>query len=373
MKILLVIDHFGSGGAQRQMVNLACGLKAKGHDVEMLIYFPGETFFRPLIDESEIPVHEVTKGRGFSFKVLWRLITLLRTERFDGVISFLTSPNIYCELARLANPGVKLVVSERSSKALDGSCFSAVFRRVLHGLADYIVSNSKTQTAWLSRFPWLRTKARTIYNGYSIPSYIRHQPAAGRNGCCYLVVGRVDAGKNGLRLIEALALYHQRHGVVPPLSWAGRRENSAASKGYIDRMEQLLIRHPEVAACWQWLGERNDVPELLASHDALIHPSLYEGLPNVVCEAFIAGCPVIASNVCDHPVLVEDGVRGLLCSPLSAESICAAIERFEVLSAVERMQMGINARKYAEERLSMERMVKAYESLLEDSAMPQSS
>ena len=46
MKILCVIDSLGSGGAQRQIVNLACGLKKKGHDVDVFVYFPEFSFFR---------------------------------------------------------------------------------------------------------------------------------------------------------------------------------------------------------------------------------------------------------------------------------------------------------------------------------------
>ena len=112
------------------------------------------------------------------------------------------------------------------------------------------------------------------------------------------------------------------------------------------------------------MGERQDVPSLLQQTDALIHISLFEGLPNVVCEAFIAGRPVIASNVCDHPLLVEDKVRGILCDPLSVESICSAIQRFVNLTSEERHNMGNNARRYAEQHLSAERMVSEYEKLL---------
>ena len=50
MKVLLVIDHFGPGGAQRQIVELACGMQRRGHEIEMFVYFPEHGFFRPLLD-----------------------------------------------------------------------------------------------------------------------------------------------------------------------------------------------------------------------------------------------------------------------------------------------------------------------------------
>lgn len=346
------------------MVNLACGLRANGYDVEMLVYFPRETFFRHLIDEALIPVHEVIKGRGFSFKVLWRLMKLLRSRRYEAMISFLTAPNIYCELAKMTNPATRLIVSERSSNALDGAPVGAMVRRLLHLIADSVVTNSESHGNWLRRNPWLRKKTKTIYNGYAIASQPDRHLSSHNGELRYLVIGRVDAGKNGLRLIQALILFRSKHGRSPAISWAGRREAADGSREYIEEMEALLAQQPAISANWHWLGERRDVPELLAAHDALIHPSLYEGLPNVVCEAFIAGCPVIASNVCDHPMLVEDGSRGFLCDPLSVESICGAMERFENLNQRDRSKMGMNARKYAEERLTIGRMVSAYEALL---------
>ena len=66
-------------------------------------------------------------------------------------------------------------------------------------------------------------------------------------------------------------------------------------------MDNLIFSHPSLQSSWHWLGERSDIPKLLATTDALIHVSLYEGLPNAICEAFIASTPVIASAVCDHP------------------------------------------------------------------------
>ena len=100
MKIICFIDSLSSGGAQRQMVNLARGLKAKGHTVELLLYFPEFDFFRSEIEQAEILIHEVSKGKGFSWNVVWTLVKLYRTGKYDGLISFLDSPNLYAEIAK---------------------------------------------------------------------------------------------------------------------------------------------------------------------------------------------------------------------------------------------------------------------------------
>ena len=48
----------------------------------------------------------------------------------------------------------------------------------------------------------------------------------------------------------------------------------------------------------------------------------------VLCEAMLSGCFVVASSVCDHPKIIGDNERGILCDPLSPESICIALENF---------------------------------------------
>lgn len=366
MKLLCVIDSLGSGGAQRQMVNLACGLKARGHEVEMLVYFPQYQFFRSHVDSAGIVVHEVEKGLGFSWKVVLRISRLMHIGKYDALISFLGAPNLYCELAKiLTKSRTRLIVSERSNSVGEKGTFLPVLFRLMHWVADAVVANSNSHAEWLRKRPWLRSRTHVIYNGYAISSFeLRPRGYKIDTQLSYLVVGRVHSGKNGVRLIEALALYVKKHGYAPSVAWVGRQETDAESGGVRKQMEELLSQHPDVAASWQWMGERNDVGELLQLADAVIHVSLYEGLPNVICEAFIAGRPVIASNVCDHPVLVEDGVRGVLCEPLSAKSICEAIERYEALTMAARAKMGVNARRYAEDNLSIGRMVSAYEDLL---------
>ena len=48
MKILFFIDDLGSGGAQRQLVNLAIQISTLGNDVDVLSY-SGNNYYRELL------------------------------------------------------------------------------------------------------------------------------------------------------------------------------------------------------------------------------------------------------------------------------------------------------------------------------------
>jgi glycosyltransferase involved in cell wall biosynthesis len=366
MKVLLIIDHFGLGGAQRQMVELACGLKRNGHEVEMFVYFPQHDFFRPLLQEYGIAFHEYPKGRGFSFGVLAGLISHLRKRRFDAAISYLTSPNIYAEMAVPFARGMKLVVSERVGRHDDKSAALAFLRRAMHTLSDAVVTNSRAHSDWLKRKWWLRRKAVCIYNGLNLERFRPENDVVEPGGDLRLIgIGRVGPQKNILRLIAALSILQTKFGISPQVSWAGSRDDGEDGRSYCRQIDDALDALPEVRSRWHWLGVQADVPGLLRRHHALIHPSLYEGLPNAVCEALATGVPVLASDVCDHPLLVADGERGFLFDPESTHGIAAAIAKFSALTDDERRVFSLNARAYAVANLSVEKMVSAYEHLLE--------
>ncbi|MEP7242301.1 MAG: glycosyltransferase family 4 protein, partial [Gammaproteobacteria bacterium] len=338
MKLLLVIDHLGMGGAQRQLVELACGLARRGHQIEIFVYFPQYDFFRKRVEAQGIRVIACEKGGGFSTEVWRQLVRLRRGGGFDLVVSFLNSPNVYTELAKIAAPGIPLVVSERCTSHDDATFAAPLARRLLHAVADHVVTNSETHARWLNLKPWLRGKASCIYNGVDLESLRLGEVAAPvAQELRLLAVGRICPQKNLLNLIAALGLFHQQRGFVPCLSWAGKQDDDVESVSYRKLIDGALEKLPQVREQWHWLGQQADMPGLFRTHDALIHPSFYEGLPNAVCEALAAGKPVLVSNVCDHPLLVAEGKRGFLFDPADPTTIAAAMGKVADLDAAGRL------------------------------------
>ncbi|WP_274630895.1 glycosyltransferase [Arvimicrobium flavum] len=103
-----------------------------------------------------------------------------------------------------------------------------------------------------------------------------------------------------------------------------------------------------------FLGQRADVPDLLAAADLFVLPSLFEGLPIVVLEAMALALPVVATRIggtlealgSDHPLLVPAG------SPYSlAGAIVAALANGPGSRTV-----GIRGRARFEQRFTAARM-----------------
>jgi glycosyltransferase involved in cell wall biosynthesis len=105
-----------------------------------------------------------------------------------------------------------------------------------------------------------------------------------------------------------------------------------------------------------FLGDRTDVPQLLAQSQIFILTSHYEGLPISILEAMRAGLPVIATKVNGIPEEVEHGKTGLLVSDKDVKEVAKALSIL-IESPELRQQMGEAARKKFLEEFTIERML----------------
>ncbi len=115
----------------------------------------------------------------------------------------------------------------------------------------------------------------------------------------------------------------------------------------------------------RFLGERSDVPDLVAAFDVAALSSDFEGSPLSVMEYMEAGKPVVATRVGGLPDLVEEGVSGLLVDPQDPGALAAALA--EVLRDPERAaRMGEAGRVRRRETFSIEATARAVGELYEE-------
>jgi len=90
--------------------------------------------------------------------------------------------------------------------------------------------------------------------------------------------------------------------------------------------------------------EAGRMQELYAEHDVFLFPSLMEGLPSVLLEAMATGMPVITTETCGMPDVVEDEVNGLLIPPANSAAIEQSVLRLADSPELRR-KLGIAARE----------------------------
>jgi len=115
----------------------------------------------------------------------------------------------------------------------------------------------------------------------------------------------------------------------------------------------------------QFLGHREDVPNLLAAADLLVLPSAYEGLPNVVLEAMRFRKPVVATAAPGTTEVVVDGVTGLL-TPIGDPPKLARALRDVIRDPELAARLGAAGRARAEECFRVDTMVQRFADLYEE-------
>lgn len=367
LRLLFVIDNLSTGGAQRQMVNLAIGMRSRGHLVDLFCYAPGDLLAKPLY-EAGIPVHRHFKRSRYSVGVIFALRKIIETTRCDLVLSFLSTPNVYALVAGqlLARRRVPVVVSERFCDLEDNVDLRERLVRMLYRYAAHIVVNSHHQRLNLAtKYPSLRDRLTTIYNGYDLQVFRPPPVEPADETLKLLTIASVSPYKNGLCLVEALKMLKQEHCALFYVDWIGQRVLAGARLRYLREMEDKIHSYG-LEHCWHWLDQRSDIVEQLHQHDVLVHPSYGEGLPNVVCEALACARPVIVSDTLDHGNLVQHNRSGYLFDWQDPADLAEKIKTFACLSPEERRQMGQHGRRFAEENLSLSRFTDEYERLFAD-------
>jgi len=122
-----------------------------------------------------------------------------------------------------------------------------------------------------------------------------------------------------------------------------------------------------VAGQVRWHGFRRDVEAWLANCDALLMPSLHEGLPYVLLEAMALGTPVFGSRVGGLAETLRDGETGALFPPDGEAALRALIERLAADPAWGRA-LGEAARAVQRARFTLDGMGAAYWRVYADAA-----
>jgi glycosyltransferase involved in cell wall biosynthesis len=131
-----------------------------------------------------------------------------------------------------------------------------------------------------------------------------------------------------------------------------------------ERVERLTDEM-QLTGSVRFLGNRLDVPMVLAAIDILVHPSEQEGFSNAILEGMAAGRPVIATDVGGNAEAVVHEETGLLVPSGDPAALATAIERLFARPELAEL-FGIAGRQRVEREFGMDRMTSAYERLYMD-------
>jgi glycosyltransferase involved in cell wall biosynthesis len=320
-KVLHLISSGGFYGAERMVVQLSLALEKLGCHT-LLGVFRNEP--RPNLEVAKqaraagLRVVEIPCYGRIDWAAAKRIRGLAAEFQANVVHSHGYKPNIYAMLT-LGTAGPKLV----------STC---------HGYVDDTLAmrvNEKLNRFLLRRYPAVAAVSKevrdnlvlsgvpaktvcVVHNGIDCDAFVAALPSLSREGARFLVgfVGRLVPLKNPEAFIT---LAREVVSQIPNARFVFVGEGPERSK-LASLRDQWGMNH---SICF--VGFRPDMPQVYASLDVLVLPSIHEGMPMTILEALAAATPVVATRVGAIGDVVTHGETGLLVTPGNRQELYSAV------------------------------------------------
>jgi glycosyltransferase involved in cell wall biosynthesis len=337
-KLVILTTSLKKAGAETQAVRMAVGMSERGWSVTIISLLPICDFVKTL-KQAGVEYKTLNIKSFFSlFGSSIRLLKILRKIKPVVMVTFNYHANILGKvLGRLS--GVSVIASIRNE------FFGGVIREKLEQatgrLAKLTTTNSRiVARSLVERKIANREKIQFIPNMITIPDLditpeqkneIRHKAGCGAVDFLWISVGRLEKAKNIPCLIKAFEVASAQ---LPDIRLA------VVGYGSLENEIMGLIEKSSAIEKIKFLGEQNNILELMASSNAFVMSSVWEGMPNAVIEAMSMGLPVVATSVGGVEELV-DNQAGIVVPPFDSLAIADAIINISSRDTKEQKGMGL--------------------------------
>ena len=283
----------------------------------------------------------------------FRLAAMIRRYKPDVIQSWMYHSDLIATIAWLLSGRARrsrliwgIRCSDMETRSY-GRSLGLVIRAcaLLSRLPDAVIANSEAGVRVHRRLGYRPRRFLVVDNGIDVRRFapdakarreVREQLGVPSSEVLLALVARVDPMKDHATFLKAF-----------------RRVRGAGAL-LVGRGTKSL---PEVPGLYR-LGQRGDVPRLLAACDIVVCSSAFgEGFSNAIAEGMAAGLAPIATEVGDARRII--GEAGLVVPPRDPEALAQAIRRL-VENEAERRELGRRARRRIVERFSLERASRAF-------------
>lgn len=314
-----------SGGIEAIVCNLVNEM-SKAHDVTLCTIFQpteDDVFYRKL-DEN---VKKITIGKkhfGFSIKEIWKIYRVISQGHYD-VVHIHGCFQYYFLAIALLHSKVKFVYTihsdaRKENQAWDWRLFKLKKYMFAHRWMWPVTISEASQQSFEELY---HCKSHLIFNGIAknktelSNNNVINRLRKSKDTKVFIHAGRISKPKNQLVLCRVFKqLVANGKDVV--LVIAGSPEEKAIYESIKPYFSDRII----------YLGERNDIAELMSHADAFCLPSLWEGLPVTLLEALSVGCIPICSPVGGIVNVIESGKNGLLSKDSSESEYLKTVNAF---------------------------------------------
>jgi len=359
INVLHLIDSLGVAGTERQLVLNVTSLNRMRFR-SYVCYLHGPNNLEKHFVNGGVPVYRLdVRGKRHWISGALKLrklvktlnIDLIHTQLFEsdvigGLAGRLTGVPVVSTLANICYERELLIDNPHLNNFKMRTVRLAHGYVIRHCFRVIAVSGSVSSSAILN-LGVIEDKITTIYRSLS-PEWLKRMDATAimplKNSLGFqgywpiiLNIGRLRPQKGQRYLIEAMPDII-RHYPQAKLIIAG--------DGYLGRHLMEITKNLGVEEYVDFLGQRDDVQDLLRISDIFVFPSLFEGCPNALIEAMSMEVPCVASSIDPVMEVTENGVMAKMVRPQNAQSISQEVLNILVDSTRAKL-MAKNAARFA--------------------------
>jgi glycosyltransferase involved in cell wall biosynthesis len=293
-RVLYLTTSMDRGGAQRQIVDLAARLGSAGWKAAVLS-MTTPTHYLDELAAADIDVTSLDMAPGRPTVGAWiRYGRFIRRWKPDVIHSHMVHANLLARTGRLFAPRVPVICTVHN--VVEGARWREIAYRLTDPLATVTTAVSEAAAERYVRVGAVpKGRIEAVPNGFDfsrqVPTgaaeAVREELGVG-DGFLWVSVGRLDRQKGYDLLLTAFDAVRRTRPDVR-LAIAGDGPEREALAKIVDRLD--------LADSAFLLGDRHDVPAILAAADAFVLSSRWEGLPMVLLEAGAAELPIVSTDV----------------------------------------------------------------------------
>lgn len=360
MRIMLVVNSIGVGGAERVVSSLANAFATRGHAV-CIVALEAKRPALPVSDSVQLVELNARKSMGGLLHVITSLRDVVRSFKPDIVHSHMIHSNLVTRLVRCMVPIPRLISTAHNSH--DGGWHRVLANRLTHRLADLATNvSSEAVAAYEKRRAVPQGQMLTVHNGIDTRAFhfsqgcreqVRDLLGVGSSTPLILAVGRLEPQKNYPNLLNALSR------LPGHLRWRAMIAGTGPLQAELLKLTDDLGLTDRVS----FLGVRSDVRDLMNAADVFVLSSDREGFPMVVGEAMACERLVVATDCGGVAEFI--GEAGCLVPPNSSDALAAEIAQAIMMPTDEVRQIGQQARERVQSLFSLDAAVERWLSLYE--------
>ena len=315
MKICVLINGFGQGGAQRQCIHLLNYLQDRG-DVTVLLFYFFEGEYFDLLNKKGIVLKKIPYFSFYDPYNVFRISRLISIHKPDIVFSWFRSADIYAAVLRCFHPGLVWIMAERNSRYPPTLLFR--MRRLAGRLAHHIVCNSESGKRFWVAHGAQEKSISVIPNALSVP--VRHLP----HKESYNTTGRISIGYAG-RLEPQKNIENTTIGLCQVAKNNKEVEVYIIGSGSLDAEVKAIVAESGLSSV-HVLPFQKEIFDYYQMLDVFVSLSHHEGMPNAVMENAALGNKVVVSKIPEHIEMLGSSYQYYVSDIDNVQQIAETIE-----------------------------------------------